>query len=148
MKENLAFVRLGQYTEGTSQSTGKEWRKQDVVFETLGDYPKTIVITFFNDKADATQNLVEGAVYEVNFDIESREFNGKYYTNLNGWLIVDPQQQQQTQQQPQQQRQPQQQQRPQQQRPAAQRPPMRQQQRPPQQQNINYEDDYSDDLPF
>lgn len=176
MKETLIFDHLGAYSDGVSQSTGQQWRKQEAVFTTIGDYPKTIAIAFFNDKVDCVTNLVPGYSYEVNFDIESREFNGKYYTNVNGWMVIDPSQQpqyqqpQQYQQQPQYQGRPQQgaqqrqqqpqqrtaqQQRPPQQRGqqqqqgyGAQRPPLRQQPPAmPQQQQLNY-DDSQDDLPF
>ena len=146
MEITAKLISLGNATEGTSAKG--PWRNATAIFETQEEYPKTIAVDFFNTKLEEVTKIPLGSICVVKFDVSSREFNGKYYTKLNGWLIVDPQQQQQTQQQPQQQRQPQQQQRPQQQRPAAQRPPMRQQQRPPQQQNNNYEDDYSDDLPF
>ena len=67
---------------GTSKS-GKEWKKQGYVLETNEQYPKKVKFHFFGDKAGV--ELHEGDVVEVCIDIESREFNGRWYTDVSAW---------------------------------------------------------------
>jgi hypothetical protein len=67
---------------------GKQWRKRSFVIETLDDkYPKTICFDVWGDKCDQLNAMSPGDLLEVNFDIESREFNGKYYTNAKSWKV-------------------------------------------------------------
>ena len=69
--------------------TGKngEWKKQDLIVETQEQYPKKICISVWGDKAQGV-DLKEGAVYTIDFDIESREFNGKWYTDVKAWKLT------------------------------------------------------------
>lgn len=69
---------------GTAKSTGNPWKKQDYVIETLETYPKTIAFDFFGDRVDQ-YNFEVGDVINLSFDIESREYQGRYYTNIRGW---------------------------------------------------------------
>lgn len=68
--------------------TGKngEWKKQDIIVETEGQYPKKLCISIWGDKIDAKQ-LQTGNMLKIDFDLESREFNGKWYTDVKAWKI-------------------------------------------------------------
>lgn len=69
-----------------SGTSGKgDWKKQDAVIETLEQYPKKVCITFWSDKVDELKKISDGQVLKVFFDIESREYQGKWYTNLKAW---------------------------------------------------------------
>ena len=73
---------------GTSKS-GKSWEKQDVLIEQSGtDYNKEVVITFFGDKIKSLRDIEEGSEVNVSINLSSREFNGKYYHNIDGWFIA------------------------------------------------------------
>jgi hypothetical protein len=67
--------------------TGKAYKKQYIVIETLETYPKKVNICFFGDKTDALSNVYTGAVVNVSINLESREWNGKWYTEVNGWKL-------------------------------------------------------------
>lgn len=88
MKEKMIYKERTGITEGVSQS-GNAWRKVTGIFETVGDYPRTIAVTAMNANCQRVLELQPGKVYEVNFDIKSREFNGKWYTDVNAWAIND-----------------------------------------------------------
>lgn len=88
MKEKMIYKGHSDITEGVSQS-GNAWRKVTGIFETVGDYPRTIAVTAMNANCQRVLELKPGKVYEVNFDIKSREFNGKWYTDVNAWAIND-----------------------------------------------------------
>ena len=65
-------------TKGTSARG--DWQRQDVVFEmNEGSFARKICVTFFNKPEDVAR-LKEGAAYTVSVNIESREYNGRWYT--------------------------------------------------------------------
>ena len=68
---------------GTSKS-GNPWSKQEYVLETQEAYPKKIFFSFFGDRANQYP-LEEGQTVNLSFDIDSHEYNGRWFTNINGW---------------------------------------------------------------
>ena len=72
-------------TKGTSARG--EWQRQDVVFEmNEGSFTRKICVTFFN-RPDDVARLKEGAAYTVSVNVESREYNGRWYTDVRAWRI-------------------------------------------------------------
>jgi len=72
---------------GTSKA-GKEWKKQGFVIDTGAQYnPEVCFSLFGDDKIEMLKNYSEGQHVEVSFNVSSREFNGKYYHNLDAWKI-------------------------------------------------------------
>lgn len=70
---------------GTSQRTGNPWKKCGYVLETVsGQYPRRIKFDVWGDKAD-TMKFEQGKTYAVSVDIESREFNGRWYTDVKAY---------------------------------------------------------------
>ena len=69
--------------EQSGTSARGEWHSQNVVFEMQNNSPYTrkVSVKFFN-KRDDVARLVVGAAYNVTFDIESREYNGRWYTDV------------------------------------------------------------------
>ncbi|HEX3006643.1 MAG TPA: DUF3127 domain-containing protein [Bacteroidales bacterium] len=63
------------------------WQKQDFVIETTDQYPKKVCFSAWADKADVVKTLNPGTMVKVAFNAESREFNGKWYTDLRIWKI-------------------------------------------------------------
>ena len=66
---------------------GNEWKKQEFIIETSDQFSRKICFTLFNDKNSLLENVIPGDEVEVSFNIESREFNGKWYHNINAWKI-------------------------------------------------------------
>ena len=67
---------------------GNPWKKREYVLETFESYPRKIHFDFFGEKADQFQ-LQVGQNIKLSFDIESREYNGRWFTSIRGWK-VDP----------------------------------------------------------
>lgn len=64
---------------------GNAWKKKEYVLEnTEGQFPRKVAFTCFGDNADKI-NLQVGQVATIYFDIESREFNGRWYTDIRCW---------------------------------------------------------------
>lgn len=68
---------------GVSKS-GNAWKKQEYVLETLDSYPKKVKFDFFGDKVDQFP-LEIGNTVTISYDIESREFNGRWYTEIHAY---------------------------------------------------------------
>ena len=68
----------------TGEGKNGQWRKQDVIVETEGQYPKKVCIAIWGDRINE-QQLQIGTELEFSFDIESREYNGRWYTTLLVW---------------------------------------------------------------
>ena len=71
-------------TQGTSARG--EWKKQEVIFELPQEFSRKICVIFFNKESDVAR-LKEGATYTVSVNIESREFNGRWYTDVRAWRV-------------------------------------------------------------
>ncbi|MDE6120469.1 MAG: DUF3127 domain-containing protein, partial [Muribaculaceae bacterium] len=82
---------LGE-TTGTSKA-GNAWKKSEYVMEYGdGQYPRRMAFTCFGDNADKIK-LAVGQTATVYFDIESREWNGKWFTDIRAWRAdVEPDQ--------------------------------------------------------
>lgn len=83
----------GQFIQKLSEesgisATGKAWRKQAAIIETIETYPKKVCLLFFGDKVDHLSNVYPGAKVTASINIESREFNGKWYTDVKCWKVV------------------------------------------------------------
>ncbi len=73
--------------EKRGEGRNGEWRKRDFVLETTTDqYPKKVCIAMWGDKIDQF-SLKVGEDVNVHFNLESREFNGKWYTDVKAWKI-------------------------------------------------------------
>ncbi|MEG0467721.1 MAG: DUF3127 domain-containing protein [Mucinivorans sp.] len=71
------------------QGARGEWTKQEVVFELLQDqYNRKICVGFWNDKAPAAAALRVGERVLVSVNIESRERNGRWFTEARGWKFT------------------------------------------------------------
>ena len=68
-------------------ATGKEWKKQDFVITTLEQYAKDVCIQAFNKTTEYVDNLQEGDNVNVSFNLESKGYQGKYYTQVTAWKI-------------------------------------------------------------
>ena len=80
------IVQVLPYDGGTSKA-GKEWRKGGFILETQEQYPRKVAISIFNDNIDKYPTQV-GTVVTAHIEIESREWNGKWYTEVRAWQIT------------------------------------------------------------
>ena len=72
--------------EKSGQSVNGEWRKQEFILETETSYPKKICFVVWGDKIEQF-NLKKGESVEVSVDLESREYNGRWYTDVKAWKV-------------------------------------------------------------
>lgn len=70
----------------TGQSAKGNWKKQDFIVETQDQFPKKICISNWNDKVDISQ-LNPGDQLTASVNIESREYNGNWFTDIKIWKL-------------------------------------------------------------
>lgn len=80
---------------GTSQR-GNQWRSITYVLETQEQYPKKLAFDVTNDKIDQL-NIQFGEILTVQFDINAREYNGRWFNSINAWNVIRQTQQAPTQ---------------------------------------------------
>ena len=70
----------------SGQSANGEWRKQEYVLETEAQYPKKVCFMAWGDKIDQF-NIQKEETIAVSIDLESREYNGRWYTDVKAWKV-------------------------------------------------------------
>ena len=71
---------------GVSQR-GNQWRSISYVLETQEHYPKKLAFDVTNDKIDQL-NIQFGEILTVQFDINAREYNGRWFNSVNAWNVI------------------------------------------------------------
>lgn len=82
--EGIVIQKL-QPVSGTSARG--QWKKQEVIFEQADEYNRKICVGFWGDKADDAARLTEGEKVLVSANVESREYNGRWYTEIRAWKM-------------------------------------------------------------
>ena len=73
---------------GISKSE-KEWKKQVIVIDTGADYnPEIAIQAFGDDKIKDLNKLSVGDSVLIKCNVSSREYNGKYFHNIDGWFFT------------------------------------------------------------
>jgi hypothetical protein len=67
-------------------SNGNTWKNQLVIIEQGGEYPKQIAVKINPEKVDINQ-FTEGESITAHINIESREYNDRFYTDVKAWKI-------------------------------------------------------------
>ena len=71
----------------TGEGKNGVWKKQDIILEFEQTPSKKLCIGFWNDKINTA--LMEDSMLKVSFEIDSREYNDKWYTNLRGLKVEE-----------------------------------------------------------
>lgn len=70
----------------TGEGKNGTWVKRSFIIETEGQYPKKVQISSFGDKLNV-ELIKEGNYLNVSIELESREYNGRWYTDVRAWKI-------------------------------------------------------------
>lgn len=67
-----------------------EWKKQNFIIETVEQFPRKICVAAWTNSIPVLDTFQVGEMVCVSVNIESREFNGKWYTDVRAWRIDRP----------------------------------------------------------
>ena len=79
---------------GVSTKTGNNWMTQEYVIEVPGQYPKRCAFSVFGEDRIKQFNLQSGDDVTIQFDIDAREFNGRWYNDVRVYNVIRGQVQQ------------------------------------------------------
>lgn len=74
-------------TESGVGKNNKDWHKKIFVIETDTQYPALIAFTAWNTVIDQLDQVAIGSQVEVRFDVSSREYQGKYYSDIKAIAV-------------------------------------------------------------
>ena len=66
-----------------------EWRKQEFILEIPGRYPKQVCVVQWGDNIDEF-GVTVGETLTAHIDLQSREYNGRWYTDVKAWKVARP----------------------------------------------------------
>lgn len=72
---------------GVSARTGNPWMSQEYVIETHDQYPRKCCFRVFGEDRIKQFNIQSGEELTVSFDIEAREYNGRWFNSVNAWAV-------------------------------------------------------------
>lgn len=72
--------------EQTGTGRNGPWRKQEFIIETPGQYPKQVCVVQWGDNIDKF-GVTAGESLTAHIDIQSREYNGRWYTDVKAWKV-------------------------------------------------------------
>lgn len=72
---------------GGTSKTGNEWKMQEYVLETHEQYPRKICFNVFGADKISQFNIQAGEELTVSFDINAREYNGRWYNDIRAWRV-------------------------------------------------------------
>ncbi|MCQ2051523.1 MAG: DUF3127 domain-containing protein [Bacteroidaceae bacterium] len=72
---------------GKSQASGKDWMTQEYVIETHDQYPKKMVFNIFGEDKIKQAAINPGDEVTVSFDVNAREYNGRWYNDIRAWKV-------------------------------------------------------------
>lgn len=76
---------------GTSARTGNSWASQSYVLETHDQYPRRMVFDVFGDDKIQQFNIKAGQELTVSFDIDAREYQGRWFNSIRAWRVMPAQ---------------------------------------------------------
>ncbi len=76
--------------EQSGEGRNGRWLKKGFVIETDEMYPRKICMNLWNDKAKLLENFNVGDFVKVSINIESREYNERWYTDVTAWRLEKP----------------------------------------------------------
>ena len=70
-----------------TQTFDSGFRKREVVITTEDQYPQEVVFQFVQDKVTDLDGYAVGDQIKLTFDVRGREYNGRYFVNLQAWRV-------------------------------------------------------------
>ena len=82
----ISGVVVNLLPQQSGQGKNGNWKKQEFILETPGQYPKKVCLSLWGEKVDEIKISV-GDKITASVNIESREYNNRWYTEVRAWKI-------------------------------------------------------------
>ena len=85
------IIQVLEARSGVATSSGNSWKVQEYVIETQEQFPHRMMFSIFGEDKIQQAAINAGDEVTVSFDINCREFNGRWYTDVRAWKMVQAQ---------------------------------------------------------
>lgn len=72
-------------TNGSNDRGG--WSRQEIIVETPGQYPRPVCVSLWGERVNDAVKFNEGDMLKISFELQSREYNNRWYTDVRAWRI-------------------------------------------------------------
>lgn len=72
---------------GISKTSGNPWKMQDYVIETNEQFPRRMCFNVFGEDKINQFNIQVGEEITVSFDINAREYQGRWFNDIRAWKV-------------------------------------------------------------
>lgn len=72
---------------GGISKSGNEWKVQEYVIEDHGQYPRKMCFDVFGAEKIEQFHIQEGEELTVSFDVDAREYQGRWYNSIRAWKV-------------------------------------------------------------
>ncbi|MDR1199113.1 MAG: DUF3127 domain-containing protein [Prevotellaceae bacterium] len=87
MALDIAGILIQKLDIKSGEGARGAWKIQDVIIETVEQYPRKICISFWNEKISDLDKIKLGDKITVSVNIDSREANGRWFTSIRAWRV-------------------------------------------------------------
>lgn len=88
MEATGKIIAILQANSGVSQKSGNPWMSQTFVLETIEQYPKKIPFEVFGEDRIRNFNIQMGETVTINFDVDGREWNGRWFPKISCYNLT------------------------------------------------------------
>ena len=88
------IIAVMEARSGKSARTGNDWMTQEYVIEVPGQFPKRCIFSVFGEDRIKQFNIQNGEDITIQFDIDAREYNGRWFNDVRAYAVTRPQNQQ------------------------------------------------------
>ena len=81
------IIAILEARSGVARASGNSWMTQEFVIETQDQYPKKMMFSIFGEDKIKQAAINLGDIIKVYFDIDAREFNGRWYSDIRAWKV-------------------------------------------------------------
>lgn len=81
------IINVLEERSGVAKSSGRPYRVAQYVLETIEQYPKKMMFEIFGEERIKQMNIQANEELTISFDIDSREYNGKWYNQIRAWKV-------------------------------------------------------------
>ena len=81
------IIVVAETQSGVSKATGRDWMSQEFVMEVPGQFPRKICFRLFGQERINEAHVQVGDDVQVSFDIDAREYNGRWYNTVNAFRV-------------------------------------------------------------
>lgn len=82
------IIAIMEARSGVSARTGNPWMMQEYVLEVPGQFPRRMVFNIFGEERIKQFSLQAGEEVTVQFDIDAREYNGRWFNDIRAYNII------------------------------------------------------------